>query len=218
MLGLLRRIQLLPQESASCAIHILLGTLPVEAFLDSKVLRLFGHILRLENTKEKEILWSQLALKDSGSSRGIQKVRKILDKYSLLSAYDLLALPPTKEEWKVKTSRAIRLYWADQTCKEAEGKSTLKWLHTASYKPGNLHPVWETVESNPLDIKRGQVKARILTGRYTLNADLAKFKKSDPTFKLCNKEDETIQHFLLVCKHPEGNRREYLTLLLLLLV
>ena len=66
MHGLLRRIQLLPQESALCTFHILLRTLPVEAFLDYQVLGLFGRILRLKNAKENDILWRQLALKDSG--------------------------------------------------------------------------------------------------------------------------------------------------------
>ena len=204
MRGLLRRIQLLPQESASCANHILLGTLPMEAFLDSQVLGLFGRTLRLENAKEKELIWRQLALKDSDSSSWTQKVRKILDKYSLLSAYDLLALPPNKEEWKIETRRSIRSYWTEKTLKEAEGKSTLKWLNKTSYNPGTLHPVWENVESNPLDIKRGQIKARILTGRYTLNADLARFKKSDPTLQQRGRDHSTFHARM---RPPRGQQK-----------
>ena len=56
----------LPQESALCAFHILLRTLPVEAFLDYQVLGLLGCILRLKNAKKNDLLWRQLALKDSG--------------------------------------------------------------------------------------------------------------------------------------------------------
>ena len=57
-------------------------------------------IIRLENAKEKELLWRQLALKDSGSYSWTQKVRKILDNYSLLSEYDLLALPQPRKSGK----------------------------------------------------------------------------------------------------------------------
>ena len=112
MRGLLRRIQLLPQELASCANRILLGTLPMEAFLDSQVLGLFGRTLRLKNAKEKELIWRQLALKDSGSSSWTQKVRKILT--CLLS-------PQTRKSGKLKPEDQSALTGLRKPSKKLKG-------------------------------------------------------------------------------------------------
>ena len=54
--GTYRRIQSLPPETACCAIHILLGTLPIEGILDAQVLGLFVRVLNLENAREKDIV------------------------------------------------------------------------------------------------------------------------------------------------------------------
>ena len=59
-----RRLQALPKETANCTSNILLGTLPIQAVLDSHILGLFIRILHLDNSREKEVIQRQLVIKD----------------------------------------------------------------------------------------------------------------------------------------------------------
>ena len=52
--GILRRMQNLLNETASYALHILLGTLPLEAHLDTQVLSLFARLLHLPDWSSKK--------------------------------------------------------------------------------------------------------------------------------------------------------------------
>ena len=210
MRAMLKRVQNLPNETANCATHILLGTLPVEAKLDSQVMGLFTRILHLQTSREKAIILRQLSLKDLNSASWTQKVRRILRKYNLPTPYDLLENPPTKEKWCKTVTDAIHKYWRDKISTEASAKSTLKYLNCHSYVPGQLHHIWASTEPNHLDIKKTQLKARLLVGRYNLQTNLAKFKNSSPTCYLCLDEDEDLTHFLLRCPKLQHTRTGYL--------
>ena len=60
---MLKRIKYLPAETANCAVHILLGTLPVEAKLDIMVISLYVCVHHLHASREKAIVMRQLSLK-----------------------------------------------------------------------------------------------------------------------------------------------------------
>jgi len=72
-------------------------------------------------------------------------------------------------------------------------------------KIGQCHPVWKTVRPNPIDLEKTAIKARILTGTYTLQSNQAKFNQHDvdPTCLLCKEGPENRQHFILTCKSTE---------------
>ena len=131
------RIQNLPTETACCAIHILLGTLPIEGILDAQVLGLFVRVLNLENAREKDIVIRQLAVKGKDSASWTQKVRRILWKYDLPSAYELVTDTPRKEEWKRKVRQAIQQYWTKHLKQQANAKKTLKSLNIDAYTQGS---------------------------------------------------------------------------------
>ena len=209
--NLLRRTQNLPKETASCALHILTGTTPIEAYIDSQVLNLFIRILNLGEAKEKDILQRQLALKDLDSLSWTQKVRKTLHKYHLPSAFDLLEKPPYKSHWKRQVHHAIATFWTHRLTQQAEEKKTLSLLNPYTYTLGSLHPVWNAVETHRHDILQGQIKARILVGRYTLQEDMAKYKNSDPTCLMCHMEQENLHHFVLKCPALETPRVKHIT-------
>ena len=210
MRTLLKRIQFLPRETATCAVHILLGTMPTEAILDTLVICLYVRVLHLHSSREKEIVARQLALKDMQSASWTQKVRAILSKYSLPSPYDLLENTPLKGQWSKQVRRAVQCYWYRRLVEEAAEKSTLKYLNSRCYSPGQLHHVWSSVDINHLDIKKAQVKARILVGRYCLQADKARYKKEDPVCKICRDASEDLEHFLLYCPRLQSNREGYM--------
>ena len=208
---ILRIILNLQEETAGCALYILTGTLPMEAHLDSHVLSLFVRILHLDNTKEKELILRQLALKDRNSASWTQKVRDLLLKYNLPSAYDIIVRTPTKEQWKTQVKRATDSYWKEKIQNEAATKSTLSHLNTDSFQPGKIHHIWDTVPSSNHEINKTQVKTRILVGRYTLATAEAKYKGTSPTCRLCHKGQEDLRHFLLSCGALQNNRNGYLS-------
>ena len=75
---------------------------------------------------------------------------------------------------------------------EAFNNSSLRYLNYDSYAPGKLHHIWASAESNRLDIKKAQVKARLLIGRYNLQASLARYKNISPICKLCNRGNDEL--------------------------
>ena len=66
---------------------------------------------------------------------------------------------------------------------------------------GKPHLIWENVDNNTVDVKRGITKARMLTGVYMLHSTNARFNQYDveqicPTCRLAT---EDLQHMLTRC-------------------
>ena len=62
-------------------------------------------------------------------------------------------------------------------------------------------------------VTRACIKARILTGTYTLQAKRSKFKKhsySDANCLICKQEPETRMHFILMCNGLSDTRTKYM--------
>ena len=61
--------------------------------------------------------------------------------------------------------------------------------------------VWDSIQPNLQDVKRGHVKARLLTGTYMFQSTKFKFNslEVDPKCPLCRLESEDLHHFILRC-------------------
>ena len=152
----------------------------------------------------------QLSLKDLDSASWTQKTRKILDKYDLPTPYELLENPPPVGIWRKRVTKAVHHHWRNKLIDEASNKTSLRYLNYDSYAPGKLHHIWTSAEPNHLDIKKAQVKARLLVGRYNLQANLARYKNTSPTCKLCDEGSEDLTHFLIKCPNLQHNRPGYI--------
>jgi hypothetical protein len=82
-----------------------------------------------------------------------------------------------------------------------------------STHPGNPKILWTSLKDNPNDVKKAAVKARLLTGTYTLQANRAKCNQNevDPTCKTCGLEAEDRKHFLLRCQALNEVREKYIS-------
>ncbi|WAR07892.1 hypothetical protein MAR_017850, partial [Mya arenaria] len=147
---------------------------------------------------EYEIARRQLAIKQADSHSWFMNIRRILSKYNLPSAYDLLDRPPTRDEWKEKINLAVNNYWAEQWEEDKQSKSSLKFYSIQKDPISNPHQLWSSIETNPRQVKEAVVKARVLTGTYTLQANKHKFNQHlvNPTCTLCNLGPEDREHFL----------------------
>ena len=96
---------------------------------------------------------------------------------------------------------------------DIENKSTLKYLNPNFAKVGKVHQVYAHVNNSTFDVRRAEVKARLLTGSYTLQANRARFNQFsvNPQCPLCKQAPETREHFIVTCKSLKDIRLPYLT-------
>ena len=84
-----------------------------------------------------------------------------------------------------------------------------------AYKIKTIHPILTINTSNCRNINRIPIRTKVATGNYILQSNRAKINKCEvsATCKICNKEDETIEHFLISCIHLELLRKNLLKVL-----
>ena len=86
-------------------------------------------------------------------------------------------------------------------------------MNPSVLKVGRCHHIWSTVRNNVHDSKRAQLKCKLLTGLYILQAKRAAFNQHtvNPTCKLCSSAPETRQHFKAECVFFESGRELYIS-------
>jgi len=207
-----RQLQYLPDRCATAAAYVMLGLTPILSTIEINALTLFGNIIREKNSIEHSLAKRQLALKDSTSHSWFTGIRRILLKYDLPSAFDLIQDPPNKSTWKSVVSDAVNLYWFVQWSNEKASKPSMRFL-TIPDKPLNRpHHLWASLGTNPAQVKEAMVKVRLLTGTYTLQANRARFNQHSvvDTCPLCKTGAENREHFLLHCPSLLPVRQTYI--------
>ena len=208
---MLKQIQHLPDRTSNTAALSLLGIPPVSAIIHKNLLNLVFKITTRASTLEHEVAVRQLAVKDFESDSLFSKARRLLQYYNLPTMYTLMEQPPTIGEWKRMLKSAVEKevlrMWRD----DISSKSSLKYLDPDLIKIGEPHHVYATVRPNTHDIQRAEIKARLLTGTYTLQANRARFNQNevDGTCRLCSKDIETREHFIATCEALEHLRKDY---------
>ncbi len=89
---------------------------------------------------------------------------------------------------------------------EAKNRKTLAWLIVDTNWIGKPHPMWLACRGKPFQIKAANIRALLLTGRYSLQANRVLFTKqdSDPLCPLCGREEEDVIHFTTRCMANSG--------------
>ena len=134
----LRRIQSLPERTASSVVQLLLGALPIQAELHKRQLSLLHSIVRSGNMRLKNLLERQLTLGYSKSF--FCMAGKTLEFYDLPCLIELQN--PCKLAWKKLTRQAVSSYWTQSLTREAQTKSTLDNCNLSSMAVGSTHIVW----------------------------------------------------------------------------
>ena len=95
----------------------------------------------------------------------------VISHYDLPSVFELLSNPPSKEAWKCllncKVHDMVEAAWKA----DIESKSSTKYLNPSVLNVGSSHHIWSTVRDNIHDSRRAQIKCKILTGTYILQAN-----------------------------------------------
>jgi hypothetical protein len=178
-------------------LYILSGNLPIEALIDRR--RLTMMLPMANNRTLYDLIHRQIAVKSHTSSSWIIMIQSTLHKYGLPHIIDLIKIKPSKQVWKKEVDKAINSHWERVIEEEAEEKSSTIFLnrsHTAN-KP---HLIWRATTTDPRDVRRAAIKAKLLSGSYILQHNRAAFNQThDTTCPLCNAEVEDVPHFLITC-------------------
>ena len=140
--------------------------------------------------------------------------------YNIPTIRQLPESTPTKLEWKRQTRQALSSYWTTSLVEEAQTKSILSNCFLGNLGVGNTHMVWDSIQPNLQDVKRGHVKLRSLTSTYMLQSTKFKFNSSevDPKCPLCRLESKDLQHFILRCPALAGVREHHFPSLIKLVI
>lgn len=198
---MLKLIFSLPDTVAEPAVYVLSGLIPVEGVIHTRALSLFGNICRLPvDSVEQRLARRQLSVKNPNSNSWFICIKRLLIKYDLPQATDLLDNPPSKYRWKKLVKRQTDGYWLDHMRHKAKLYSSLRFLHSEAYIPGRTHPLIRDV-TGVRDVARTHTKLRLVTGTYILQTNRSAFNQNQisPECMLCHAEDETTEHFLLRC-------------------
>jgi len=203
----LRQLQSLPTRVARCAIHLLAGMPPIEALLDIQLASLLLAVAKTPGHGLLGIGLHQLSMKDSKSSSWFLYCARRLTVYGL-DPIDIILGQCCHQ--RIKST--ILQYWDDSLKEEALTKSTLKHLDVSQCSCRRIHPVWSTIDCSTADTRKALVKARLLCGTYTLQANRAVFNqyKADPSCLMCEAAPEDRCHFILHCPALEVHRQKYL--------
>ena len=206
----LKNLQCLPERTADVALYVLTGQLPILSTLHYQILVRLGSILRNEGI-EKELCTRQLLVKDSSSKSWFIYAKNILDQYNIVSIYELLIEVPPPGVWKRLVRNKINQYWIALLENEIKGKTSLKFMN-CKIVPGLIHNLWSSAGHNCISIKKASIKARLVTGTYTLQSDRAKFYsyREKPDCKLCLEDVEDRKHFILECGVLKSVRTPFL--------
>ena len=173
---ILRKIQHLPESTATVALHLLAGIPPVQATIERSTLMLFRNLVDQKSTKEYEIIERQLAMKDHKSNSWVVHVKELLTKYNLPSAFVVFQSPPSKSTWKRQAKKPVKNFWLTKLKDEASQMATLEYLNTTKCLFGKLYPIWHYTPYNRIDILQACTLVKFKVGRYHLQEDLSKFR------------------------------------------
>lgn len=100
----------LPQRTATVAIYLLVGVIPIEAELHKRKLSLLYSMLASDNSKFKEIINRQISVNYDNEDSFFCSIRDILILYDLPSITDLQAHLPSKISWKKLVRKEVEIF------------------------------------------------------------------------------------------------------------
>lgn len=208
----LRQLQGLTDNTASAAVHLLSGVLPIAAMIDIKTLTYYRHTISDPSSIEHQLARRQLVVKDSSSNSWYIHVEKLAYMYGLPAPYELLLCLPKKNQWKNMVKKSVHTLWKAKLESDAQSKTSLRHM-CLQMTVNKVADVWETSTENTIESSKAQFKTRILTGTYRLQAIAHRQNQHEvnSNCRLCQKEDEDRLHFVSICTALEEVRREKAT-------
>jgi len=122
----MRRIQSLPERTATSAVYMLLGSLPIEAELHKRQLSFLHNVLICNNTTINDIAARQIAVNIANPLSYFCRVSDTLTLYNLppIETLQKSLHNVSKLSWKVQVRNAVNSYWTETLTADLANKST----------------------------------------------------------------------------------------------
>ena len=211
-----QQLQKLQDKTPAAVVYFLGGHLPGAALLHHRQLTVFGMVTRLKDSLLHQIAVWILTTSKFSTSSWFFKIRELILMYGLPSPFSLLFHPPTKSVFKRMIKSKILDFWETKLRKETTKLPSLRYFRPDYMSLTSPHPLWKTCGSNPYEIHKAVIQARMLSGRYQTE-DLSKHW-TDNTAGLCllptcsGLEPGSIEHLLVSCQALQSVRTKMITL------
>ena len=201
----IQRLQKLQDKTPHCAVMFLGGHLPGKAQLHLRILSLFGMVSRLQDTFLNKIAVHQFLHVNVHAGSWFLQVRNICIQYNLPSPITLLQHPLNKYSYKKLIKSRVIDFWETHLRAEALElrEHSLKYFKAEFMSLSKPHLLWSTCGSNPYEIHKSVIQARMLSGRYI--TDQLSRHWTGNKLGLCSipgcsgQEFGSLEHILLSC-------------------
>ena len=218
--NILQNLQKLLQKTPQCVVYFLGGQLPGAAQLHMRQLTIFGMICRLQGSILHKLADFMLSSAKPSSGSWFLQIRDLLIMYSLPQPLQLLNSPLSKQRFKSLVRSHVVDYWEKQLRLEASNPdlTSLKFFKPCFMSLVTPHPLWSTCSSNPYEINKAVIQARMLSGRY-ITDQLSRHWTSNKTGSClipgCSTQDVgSLTHLLLHCTALQDPRNRMIELCL----
>ncbi|CAC5417513.1 unnamed protein product [Mytilus coruscus] len=194
---MLKQILSVPMSTPDPAVYILIGILPVEAQIHAKMVTFFCSICQqADNSVEKQLSKRQLTVKSSGSHSWYIEVQRVMFKYNLGRALDMLDNADVTKTTINQIKSQINNYWVDE-------------ISTDNFTAGRIHNILKIKSYTNKDRFRIPTKLKFLTGTYALQPLRYKIYQegNQEICNACSQKEETVEHLLIECKAWDNIRR-----------
>ena len=145
------------------------------------------------------------------------QVDQLCTKYSLPPALFLLTNPCTKMSFKKSVNAAVIDFWEGKLRSDAALLSSLKYFKPQYYSLRKPHMLWSTAGTNPYEVEKATVQARMLSGRYRcekLRRHWSENRSGICELEPCQTEAiiGSLEHILLDCQGLSDCRTAVLSL------
>ena len=130
----------------------------------------------------------------------------------------MMGNPPTKHQWKQLLNKAFGEHLHTEWHNDINDKPSLKYLALPKHLNKQSHQLWHSVPNNICAVTKANIRAKLITGTYTLQANRAKFNQYSvsSTCILCKSESDDRIHLVLHCTTYTHIRDKHLNTLQLL--
>ena len=136
-------------------------------------------------------------------------VRNLCAQYDLPHPLTLLYTAPDRKKMKKLIRLKITEYWQTLLAAEAQQMSSLKYIDPTRHSVVSPHYLWTAAGSNPQEINKSVILARMMSGRYRTER-LCRFwsenKNGYCLLDSCHQVLGDLEHLLLHCPGLQGTR------------
>ena len=202
----------MPRTPLCVVVHFLGGHLPGTAVLQIRPLTLFGMICQLKDSVLYKTSEYQLTSSKHSNGSWIMQIRELCLQYRLPSPLSLLQSPLPKQRFKSLVKSLVLDYWEMKLRADAQPLDSLQYFNPKFMSLIRPHPIWTTCGSNPYEVNKAVIQARMLSGRY-ITDQLARHwtRNTAGTCQLegCSPQAiGSLEHILLQCPALHSTRQK----------